>query len=220
VIASEIDADQAADLAALRADVRRQEAEQRQALQQARERAAEFDAALSDALQSLGLHRASRHHWRRKSGFEFMAEGSEIQKRKLHSCANLAYLAEFTLVKEAFGEVPEVQDDIMTRMAEMRRELEGPAPVSPALKLAAESAVYAWAQHYIAEFHVARTSASRDLLRHAAWAHRKYLQSLTTVEVIRRLSKNMPLVVIQTDNPSATEPARSVEADNRPRLVS
>ena len=104
---------------------------------------------------------------------------------------DLAEITQTAYVRKVYHKDRGHQDELLDKLDELRSELLGKGPVSAALRLAVELAVYCWLDKWSVELVASQTalSVSPAVDRRRNWTGRRYLQALTTVERIRRLTR-------------------------------
>ena len=176
--------------------------------QEARRQAARVDSIVSRELTAAGLHRPSRHAWRKKS----MAT-QQIQSPAVEAAAlELAELAEFVFTEAVSKKSARTHDALTAKLKALCAELAGTDP-SPALKLAVEAAALCWADWWVIELAAAANplGASPALDRRRGWSQRRFSQALTTVERIRRLTRPRgPRVAVVVNNLTTQAPALDI----------
>jgi hypothetical protein len=209
-------------VAALDADDRKRTREQRrkarrvrraeqEASHDARERARQVDQIVSAGLTAAGFWRPGRHAWRRRTKVETLQieqgqkQIEQGQKQERGVCAaqdELTSLIQFMLLRH-LDRIPKTRDQLKASLESLRVELVGPDP-SPALRLATESAVWAWAEKRIFDLTIAAMDPlkiSPALDRRRNWSQRRFNHALVTVERIRRLTRARgPTVAIQINH--------------------
>ena len=144
---------------------------------------------------------------------EEKAKGSRIKNQAVEvALLELAELAEFALAQAVSKKSDKVHDGLVAKLAALRVELGGPDP-SPALRLAVEAVAMAWADKWILELAAASAplGTSPGLDRRRGWSQRRFLQALTAVERIRRLTRPRgPKVAIQINQMTAPDPCLAI----------
>jgi len=193
---------EAAELATReRSHARELEQAERQAFQAARQQARQVDSILTSGLTAAGFWRPGRHAWRKKA----MATAIETTTVKT-ATLDLAKMAEFVFT-QAVVKDDRTHDKLVAKLRALRADLGGSDP-SPALRLAVEAAALCWADHWILELVAAREplGTSPALDRRRGWAQRRFLQALTTVERVRRLTRPRgPRYAIQINRAAAID---------------
>jgi hypothetical protein len=105
---------------------------------------------------------------------------------------DLARLAESSMVEALAGENLVLKEGVLSKMESLRGELAGPDP-SPVERLLVERVVACWLQSYAADLHYAQAKSlslvSGDYYqRRMDRAHRRLLQAVKTLELVRRLA--------------------------------
>jgi len=186
---------------------KRDQAERRESLL-ARQQAARVDSIVSQGLTAAGFWRPSRHGWRKNSMATQQIQSAAVETATLE----LAELAEFAFTMAVCKKSAKTHDALVAKLRALRAELAGPDP-SPALRLAVEAAALCWADRWFLELAAAtkplETSPALD--RRRSWSQRRFLQALTTVERIRRLSRaRVPRVAVQINQMTAPDPCLAI----------
>jgi len=180
---------------------REQRQAEREAFQEVRQRAARVDAIVARGLEAAGFYRQDRHQWKRRKAAMKKLEANAPTTEK--AVLELAKFVQTGYVMHAFPDAPEYQDGLLDKLESLRAELIGDGPVSAALKLAVDLAVYCWCDKWMVELRASRNAldVSPALDRRRNWTGRRFLQALAAVERIRRLSRACgPRVAVQVLN--------------------
>src|SRR5271165_6261267 len=203
-----IDADHAAINREMRDLTRERREAEREAYQCARQRAAKVDLIVTRGLEAAGFYRQQRHQWKRRKAAMKKLETNAPTTEK--AALDLAEITQTAYVMKFYDKDRGHQDGLLDKLDELRSELLGKGPVSAALRLAVELAVYCWLDKWSVELSASQTalSVSPAVDRRRNWTGRRYLQALTTVERIRRLTRPCaPRVAVQVVNRGPNIPA-------------
>lgn len=204
-VVAAFDAEDAERALARRDEARRAKQVELEASRRDRELARQVDQIVLRGLTAEGFWRPGRTWRKRLNVNALQVEQGQGQGRAMGAVEASHYLVETTesILLLHLKEWPEMRDQVRSSLQSLRSELAGPAP-GPALRLAAESAAWAWANHWLVEMGSAVTDpvkVSRDMDRRRNWAQRRYNSALVTVERIRRLTRPRgPRTVIQVNN--------------------
>ena len=114
---------------------------------------------------------------------------------------DLAHLAEINFVTSVCSDKRDLEDKLLNKLNALRSELLGSGPACAALRLAVEAAAYAWLEKWYLDLAAKPDHVSPAIDRRRNWTGRRYLQALTTVERIRRLTQPRgPRVAVQIVN--------------------
>ncbi len=194
-----IDADHAAINREMRDLARERREAEREAYHEARQRVAKVDLIVTRGLEAAGFYRQMRHQWKRRKSTMKKLETNAPTTEK--AACDLAHLAEINFVTAVRSEKRDLEDRLLDKLDALRSELIGPGPVSAALRLAVEAATYAWLEKWYLDLAAKPDHVSPALDRRRNWTGRRYLQALTTVERIRRLTQPRgPRVAVQIVN--------------------
>ena len=178
---------------------REQKQAEGEAFQEARQRAAKVDSIVSRGLEAAGFYRQMRHQWKRRKA-TMTTEQINAPTTEKAAC-DLAHLAEISFVTATCSNERDLEDSLLDKLDALRSELIGPGPVSAALRLAVEAAAYAWLEKWYLDLVAKPDHVSPALDRRRNWTGRRFLQALSTVERIRRLTRpRSPRVAVQIVN--------------------
>ena len=117
---------------------------------------------------------------------------------------DLARQAELSLIKALAGKDLAFKEGLLSKMGSLRSELAGPDP-TPVERLLAERVAACWLQVYAADINYAQAknysfSQGDYCQRKMDRAHRRYLQAIKTLELVRKMA--VPVLRVEMGRPA------------------